>query len=202
MAPMGSPMLVLASGSPRRRVLLRRAGFDFAVVRPDVTEVRKRGESPEEMVARLAAAKAAIAVQEAGDDALVLGADTAVVLDGEPLGKPEGDAAAVAMLRALGGREHQVITGYSLAARGGRDQASGVEGTVVRFHPIDEAQARAYVGTGEPMDKAGAYAIQGLGRRFVAEIQGSFTNVMGLPMEVIEPLLIEHGVRPGRDDDA
>ena len=188
--------LVLASGSPRRRVLLRRAGFDFSVLRPDIDETRERGESAAELVSRLAESKAiAVAQLERGEHRAVLAADTVVAVDGDALGKPDGPTQAVEMLLGLSDRSHEVITGYCLYAFGPNLLGAGVTTTAVRFKPIDRAAAEDYVATGEPMDKAGAYAIQGLGRRFVAEISGSFTNVMGLPMEDVTPLLVEHGIR-------
>lgn len=186
--------LVLASGSPRRRVLLRRAGFDFTVAPTGVAEARLPDETATEMVVRLAAAKAMAAAAGLDGDTLVLGADTAVVLDGEALGKPQGPEDAVAMLLRLGGREHSVLTGYCLVA--GRDErvADGVVSTGVVFRSMEVSQVEAYVATGEAFGKAGGYAIQGIGRKFVAEVRGSFTNVMGLPMELIAPLLVDHGV--------
>ena len=188
--------LVLASGSPRRRVLLRRAGFDFSVVRPDVDETQERGESAAELVSRLAESKAiAVAQLERGEHRAVLAADTVVAVHGDALGKPDGPEQAVEMLLGLSDRSHQVITGYCLYAFGPTRLGAGVTATSVRFKGIDRAAAEEYVATGEPLDKAGAYAIQGLGRRFVAEITGSFTNVMGLPMEDVTPLLVEHGIR-------
>ena len=188
--------LVLASGSPRRRVLLRRAGFDFSVVRPDVDETHERGESAAQLVSRLAESKAiAVAQLERGDHRAVLAADTMVAVHDHALGKPDGPAQAVEMLLGLSDRSHEVITGYCLYAFGPTRLGAGVTATAVRFKGIDRAAAEEYVATGEPLDKAGAYAIQGFGRRFVAEITGSFTNVMGLPMEDVTPLLVEHGIR-------
>ena len=145
------------------------------------------------MVMRLATDKAMAAAGGYGTDTIVLGADTAVVVDGETLGKPKGAEGAVEMLLRLAGRQHSVLTGYCLMAGRGQPLADGVVSTGVVFRSIDVSQAEAYVATGEAFDKAGGYAIQGIGRKFVAEVRGSFTNVMGLPMELISPLLAEHG---------
>lgn len=150
------------------------------------------------MVVRLATAKAEAVADGIDSNTLILGADTAVVLDDEAIGKPESPESAVEMVIRLGGREHAVVTGYSLVEGGRHRVASGLVATGVVFRPIDRGQAEAYVATGEAFDKAGAYAIQGIGRKFVSEIRGSFTNVMGLPMELITSLLIEHGVVPAR----
>lgn len=185
--------LVLASGSPRRRVLLRRAGFDFDLARPDVSEDRLPAEPATNMVRRLACDKAAVAAANLGPATLVLGADTAVVLDGVPLGKPATPLEAVEVLMDLSGRSHEVLTGYCLVSGGGENVSRGIVVTTVTFKVVDRDEAEAYVATGEPLDKAGSYAIQGLGRKFVAHIDGSFSNVMGLPMEVITPLLVERG---------
>lgn len=175
------PRLVLASQSPRRRELLTTAGFSFEVrVRP-VREVRKAGEVPEAYVERLATEKA-----EACWDSLdenVLGADTVVVLDRDVLEKPKDLADARQMLERLSGREHRVITGICLRHAGGRtvDHVS----TVVRFAVLSAAEIEAYVASGEPMDKAGAYAIQGLASKFVERIDGCFFNVVGLPVPLV-----------------
>jgi septum formation protein len=200
MTAMEPRALILASGSPRRRVLLRRDGFNFVVVRPDVDERPLEGEAPSAMVERLAGTKAGTVAAEAVADSVVLAADTAVVLDGAALGKPRDADDAVRMLMDLGDGEHHVVTGYSLSNRVDGIIARGVAKTAVVFRPVARREAEAYVATGEPLDKAGAYGIQGLGRQFVAEVRGSFTNVMGLPMEVIGPLLVDHGVprSPGR----
>ncbi len=172
---------------------MRRAGYRFDVVRPAVSEAELAGESPADMVARLAEAKARAVVGFTGT--VVLGADTTVSLDGEALAKPASSEDAVRMLMRLSGREHEVLTGYALA----RDRsivARGIESSSVSFFELDEDAAEAYVATGEPLDKAGGYAIQGIGRRFVSGIEGSFTNVMGLPMERIEVELGALGIEP------
>lgn len=191
---------MLASGSPRRRVLLRREGFRFDVAAADIDEQILDGETPEAMVVRLAVAKASSAARESGPGCVVLGADTAVVLDGSAMGKPVDESDAVRMLLTLSGRFHDVITGYALTDGPEAPPTEGIVKTRVGFRPIERNDAEQYVATGEPMDKAGAYAIQGLGRRFVSELDGSFTNVMGLPMETIAPLLVGYGI--GRSDAA
>ncbi len=172
------PRLVLASQSPRRRELLTTAGFSFDVrVRP-VEEVRGAGETPEAYVQRLAAEKAEASWEDR--DEIVLGADTVVVLDHDVLEKPKDLADARHMLERLSGREHRVITGICIRYPGGCkvDHVS----TAVRFAPLSAAEIEAYVASGESMDKAGAYAIQGLASKFVERIDGCFFNVVGLPV--------------------
>jgi len=171
-------MLVLASHSPRRQDLLRQAGIPFIVMPADVEEEPLPGEDARSHVLRLACAKA-IAVNAAPDD-IALGADTVVVVDGQILGKPADAADAARMLRLLSGREHQVITGICLR-RGGQALADA-ETTTVRFVPLSEDAIRDYVASGEPLDKAGAYAIQGLASKFIDRIEGCYSNVVGLPL--------------------
>ncbi len=175
------PNLILASQSPRRRELLTIAGFEFSVrVRP-VEEVRAAGEDPRAYVTRLARAKAAAAYED--PDEIVLGADTVVVLDDRVLEKPHHAASAKAMLRALSCREHAVLTGICLK-HGGRTIVD-CESTRVSFVALDEQEIEAYVASGEPMDKAGAYAIQGLASKFIDRIEGCYFNVMGLPLALV-----------------
>jgi septum formation protein len=169
--------LVLASQSPRRSELLRNAGIGFRVQAAEVDETPFPGELPVNYVRRLARAKADAV---AGD--LVLGADTAVVIDGQILGKPVDQADAARMLRLLSGRSHEVITGICLK---GREAWVAHESTTVFFAPMTEEEIRRYVASGEPMDKAGAYAIQGLASCFVERIVGSYSNVVGLPVAVV-----------------
>lgn len=172
--------LVLASQSPRRRQLLAEAGVDVDVDPVDVDEAWVPGEDPAAYVERVAREKAAAgAARHPGR--VVLGADTAVVVDHTVLGKPADAEDAARMLGLLSGREHVVLTGVALA-RGERID-SFVERTVVAMHPLSSGDVRAYLATGEPLDKAGAYAIQGGAARFIREVQGSYTNVVGLPME-------------------
>jgi len=180
---------VLASTSPRRRELLREAGFAFSVVAPDVDETAFAIESPESLTVRLAFAKARAALPKVSGDACVLGADTVVVIDGELLGKPRDPAEAAEMLLRLAGRTHRVLTGFALLVPALRFEESGVVESAVRMHPIDRVTAERYAATGEPLDKAGGYAAQGEAARFIAEIVGSRANVIGLPIETVTPIL-------------
>ena len=176
------PGLVLASGSPRRRELLAQLGLAFAVVAPDVDEAPQPGERPVALVRRLALAKA-VAVD--GDP--VLAADTTVEVDGEILGKPVDADDARRMLRRLSGRAHKVHTG--VAVRESAAVAVEVVTTIVTFVPLQPAVIDWYIGTGEPLDKAGAYAIQGAGGVFVEAVRGSVSNVVGLPLTTVARLL-------------
>lgn len=181
--------MTLASQSPRRSELLATAGFRFSVrVRP-VEEARAPGESPIDYARRLAHAKAEAAWT--GADEIVLGADTIVVVDGRVLEKPAGVGDARAMLQLLAGREHIVITGICLRHPGGVivDHAS----TEVRFTPMTTAEIDEYVASGEPMDKAGAYGIQGLASKFIERIDGCYFNVMGLPISLVYRHLMKTG---------
>jgi len=178
--------LVLASGSPRRRELLTQAGYAFAVRAADVDESLRAGEAPREYVERLAREKAmAVALVEA--EAVVLGADTTVVVDGAVLGKPVDAADAERMLRLLSGRTHQVMTGIAVAR--GEQVSSHVETTEVVFREIEEEELRAYVRSGDAMDKAGAYGIQGHAARWIPRIEGDYFNVMGLPIAAVVGML-------------
>ena len=173
--------LVLASRSPRRHELLATAGIPFTIRVREVEEIRAPGEAPEAYVRRLACAKAEAAWEHR--DEIVLGADTIVVLDQSVLEKPLDDADARTMLRLLAGREHTVITGICLRHPGGMQVDSSA--TRVRFTPLTDAEIAEYVATGEPMDKAGAYAIQGLASKFVEGIEGCYFNVIGLPLSQV-----------------
>ncbi|NIS59759.1 MAG: septum formation inhibitor Maf [Proteobacteria bacterium] len=180
--------LILASSSPRRRQLLRQIGLDFDEVPSDVKENFIDGESPKDHVLRLAEAKAR-RVAEVYPNRWVVGADTVVSIDGMILGKPQTDREAYQMLIALSGRDHVVITGVSLChgARG-KGHTMAVE-TVVRIKNLDPGEITWYIGTGEPFGKAGGYAIQGIGAFMVQRIEGSYTNVVGLPLcEFLEVL--------------
>ncbi len=170
--------MILASASPRRQELLTRLGLPFRVVVPNVDESALTAEDPAVLVTDLAEAKARAVAAE--DRSLVLAADTVVVLNGQVLGKPKDEAEAAAMLRALGGRSHLVYTGLCLIR--GKQCRRGYEKTVVRMRSLSEADIAAYVLSGEPMDKAGSYGIQGLGALFVSGIEGDFYTVMGLPL--------------------
>jgi septum formation protein len=188
--------VILGSGSPRRREILRAAGVPFEVIVPDIPEAQRPGEPPREMAERLAREKALAVASKTGapPERLVLAADTIVVLGGRVLGKPADAEHAVAMLRELTGRRHVVITGIAVA-RSGSDylESDAVESTV-EMHPADEDELRRYVATGEPLDKAGGYALQGEGRRFVSKVEGSETNVIGLPLEETLALLERAGM--------
>ena len=179
--------LVLASASPRRAEILRSLGIPFTVRPVDILEEPLPGETAEAAAARLAAEKAAAAARR-NPEAWVLTADTLVFLDGTILGKPRDDEDAAAMLRRLAGREHGVVTAVHLR-RGDTPSRGVAEISRVRFAPLDESEIAWYVATGEPRDKAGAYGVQGLGARFIEEIHGSFTNVMGLPARSVYRLL-------------
>jgi septum formation protein len=177
-------MLILASGSPRRAELLRAAGIEFTVRIADVDEAIMPGESPRDYVLRLARAKA-LAV--AGEGELVLGADTTVVIEDEIAGKPVDIEDARRMLKALSGRWHEVLTGVTLLR--GHKILSDVAVTRVKFSEMSESEIDWYVATGEPMDKAGAYGIQGYASRFVECIEGSYSNVVGLPVQMVYEML-------------
>lgn len=176
------PPLVLASASPRREQLLRQLGLDFRVSASglDEEQAAPAGAAPAVMVRELALAKArAVAAREPA--AVVLAADTVVVLDGEVLGKPASPAAAEEMLARLQGRTHRVFTGVAAVAPGGA-AAAEVEETRVTVRPLTRAEIRAYVASGEPLDKAGGYAIQGRGALLVTRVEGCYYNVVGLPL--------------------
>lgn len=179
------PPLVLASQSPRRAELIGRLGLEFEAVPADIDESYLGDEMPAEHAERLAREKAA-AVARDRPEALVVGSDTIVVLGRDVLGKPKSEAEAVEMLLRLSGREHEVHTGIAVAS-GGRIE-SGLERVRVRFRPLDRHECEAYVATREPMDKAGAYGIQGYGSAIVECIEGDFFAVMGLP--VVRMLLL------------
>ena len=181
--------LVLASSSPRRCDLLRALGLEFAIRPAHVDETPQRDESVANLVLRLAARKAAAA--SATDSDLVIGADTEVVLDDRPFGKPENESDALRMLSVLSGRSHEVVTG--VAVRRGLRVETALSVTEVRFRDIDPDEARHYWHTGEPRGKAGAYAIQGRGGLFVESISGSYTGVVGLPVFETADLLRRFG---------
>nr|MBO2510515.1 septum formation inhibitor Maf [Gammaproteobacteria bacterium] len=186
-------MLYLASGSPRRRELLAQIGVPFRVLKLEIDESALPGEAPEAYVERLARAKAQAGLVQLDDpEAVVLGADTAVVLDGRILGKPADRAAALATLQALSGREHLVLTAVALAASG-RCKAR-VVASRVEFRSLSDAEIAAYWETGEPRDKAGSYGIQGLAAVFVRALHGSYSAVVGLPLCETAELLAEFGV--------
>lgn len=186
--------LYLASGSPRRRELLTQIGVPFSAVSADIDETPLSQESPAAYVERLARGKAAAGRDVVLSDApfCVLGADTAVVLDGNILGKPVDEADACAMLKMLSGCEHEVLT--AIALLDGERCESRVVRSVVRFRPISSDEAAAYWASGEPRDKAGGYGIQGLGAVFVAGLNGSYSAVVGLPLCETAELLGHFGI--------
>jgi septum formation protein len=177
-------MLILASGSPRRAELLRAAGIEFTIRIADVDETTLPGESPRDYVLRLSRAKALAVARE---DEIVLGADTTVVIEDEIAGKPVDAEDARRMLSALSGRWHEVLTGVTLLR--GDEILADVAVTRVKFSEMSESEIDWYVSTGEPMDKAGAYGIQGYASRFVECIEGSYSNVVGLPVQMVYRML-------------
>jgi septum formation protein len=190
--------LILASASPRRAEILRNAGIRFEICSTDVDESRLDNESPSDYVRRLALAKAVSAVDKnpnLGADVLIIGADTVVVVDDDAiLGKPESSDDAKRMLRSISGRVHQVHTGLALLQNSGMQQRVVEEITRVHFAYLSDQEIEDYLATGEPFDKAGAYAIQGLGGRYVSRIEGCYFNVMGLPLARWWTLLREFGL--------
>ena len=184
--------VVLASASPRRRELLAAAGLSVHVDPVDVDEELRAGEPPEAYVARVAEAKAA-AGRQRHPDAVVIGADTTVVIEGEVLGKPVDDDDARRMLTRLSGRRHDVLTGVAVMA--GERTTVRVERTGVWFAALSASDIAWYVASGEPHDKAGAYAIQGLASRFILRIEGSYANVVGLPVAAVWEMLRNAGLR-------
>jgi septum formation protein len=180
--------LLLASASPRRAELLKAAGYEFDVRPVNIDESLRPGETPQAYVARLADEKSARGAELAGtNDVAIIGADTIVVVDSEILGKPADARDAERMLRRLSGRTHQVLTGVSL--RVNETVAATVDVSEVVFSALSEDQVRWYVDSGEGLDKAGAYAIQGLASRFIPAVHGSYSNVVGLPVAAVERLI-------------
>ena len=184
--------IVLASQSPRRRQLLGQMGLEFTTQSPEIDESAFHGRDARDLVETLSRAKARWVARQQTPDTLVVGADTVVVLDGAILGKPRDGAQAEAMLAALSGRDHQVFTGVTLCQ--GDRILTQAEETQVTFRPLTGQEIRQYVSTGEPMDKAGAYGIQGLGGLLVEGIRGDYHNVMGLPICRLGRMLLDFGV--------
>ena len=182
------PRLILASASPRRRELLHQTPLRFRVIPSRVEETRRRAETPETYVARIAAEKAH-AVAERHPGCWVLAADTIVALEGRVFGKPTNLDNARQMLTALSGQPHQVMTAFVLLDTAGKTTAAEVVASQVTFKALSESEVSAYLATGEPFDKAGAYAIQGKGRDLIAQVSGSHTNVIGLPMDEVTTAL-------------
>ena len=186
--------IILASNSPRRRELLAQIGIrDFQILSPDVDEAVEPGLSPARMVEALSLRKAQAAAGRAGAEDLIIAADTVVALDGRVLGKPRDQEEAFAMLSALSGREHRVYTGVTVL-RGGQ-AATEHEETAVAFRALSPEEIRDYIATGEPMDKAGAYGIQGVGALLVQGIRGDYCNVVGLPLFRLGRMLSGFGVK-------
>jgi septum formation protein len=194
-------MLVLASASPRRQELLRNAGIPFVVQPTNIPEVPQPGEAPRAFAERMARQKALAVFRRQPND-FVLGADTIVIVDGEILGKPRDSADAARMLRLLSARTHQVVTGVCLVGprlkTGDQQPEAGFEDirsetTLVTVDPLGNDDIHSYVSTGEPTDKAGAYAIQGRASRWVSRIEGDYFNVVGLPVSLVYKMLREHG---------
>jgi septum formation protein len=188
--------LILASASPRRAEILRNVGIPFEICSADVDESRLNNEPPGDYVRRLALAKAVSASGNnlnLGADALIIGADTVVVVDTDVLGKPTSSDDAKRMLRKVSGRIHEVHTGLALLQTSGMQRRVVEEITSVHFVPLSDQEIEDYLATGEPFDKAGAYAIQGLGGRYVTRIEGCYFNVMGLPLARLWTLLREFG---------
>jgi septum formation protein len=192
LSPPNHPPLVLASQSPRRAELITRLGLTFQIAPADIDESFLPGEVPPEHAERLAREKAQ-AIAALRPEALVVGSDTIVVVDGDVLGKPRDREQAVQMLQRLSAREHEVCTGIAVAL--GERVESAVERVRVRFRALDRAACEAYVDTGEPMDKAGAYGIQGFGSALVEGISGDYFAVMGLPVVRMLALLERCGWR-------
>ncbi|HET9840223.1 MAG TPA: Maf family protein [Candidatus Angelobacter sp.] len=191
MLPQNKPALILASASPRRQELLREAGLTFEVHAAHINEDQQAGEPPLEYALRLAREKA-LAVAQHYPQKYVLGADTIVVIDGEVLGKPGDSADAARMLRRLSGREHQVTTAVAVVRPGGTAETRSLT-TQVFFREIAEDEIQQYVAGGEPMDKAGAYAIQGGASRWTNRIVGEYSNVVGLPVSLVTEMLRSSG---------
>jgi septum formation protein len=186
-----SVQIILASASPRRKELLDQINVDYKVHPVDLDETPLPNEAPLEYVQRLAAEKSAACVAQVGADLPVLAADTAVVLDNLIMGKPKDRDDALTMLRQLSGKMHRVYSAISLR---GKEHGQAVSITEVTFRPLTEQEIEAYWQSGEPVDKAGSYAIQGLGGVFVASINGSFSGVVGLPLFETSELLSRQGI--------
>ena len=185
--------IILASQSPRRKELLERMGIqDFETISPNVDESAFHGLPPEELVRRLSAEKAAAVAGKVGEDAIVIAADTVVALEGAVLGKPADELDAFKMLSALSGVRHQVYTGVTVCRDGEKQTAHEV--TDVTFRELSEEEIEHYIATGEPMDKAGAYGIQGYGALLIQGISGDYYNVMGLPVCRLSGMLARFGV--------
>jgi septum formation protein len=185
--------LILASASPRRAEILRDAGYHFTVLSSAIDETPYPDESPQDLVLRLAQAKADLAAARAVGPAILIAADTEVVLDGHIFGKPRSSDDARRMLEKLSGRTHAVLTGVALVRLLDVERISFVESTLVQFAPLSDEEITRYLATGEPHDKAGAYAIQGYAARYIPRIEGCYFNVVGLPLARLQQALRELG---------
>ena len=185
--------LILASTSPRRAQILRDAGISFSVVSSAVDETPYAGETPQQMVQRLANAKAELVSARAVGPAILIAADTVVVVDGQILGKPRSTDDARRMLQLFSGRTHSVVTGVSLIRLPEMDRRQFVETTLVTFAPLTREDISRYLATEEPFDKAGAYAIQGYAGRYIPRVEGCYFNVVGLPLARLVATLQELG---------
>ena len=183
--------IVLASASPRRQELLRKAGITFRVHPAEIDETPRRDEPAQPFAERMAREKAGAIRHRFPEEEFILGADTVVVVDNLILGKPQDAADAVRMLRLLSGREHQVITGVCVSTPDMENVRSEI--TTVHFCAMTEDDIRSYIATGEPMDKAGAYAIQGSAARWILKVEGDYNNVVGLPLDLVLRMLRDFG---------
>ena len=186
--------IVLASSSPRRRELLSTLGLGFDVIHPSPDETVSGNETPEDFVLRVSAEKASSVSRTLGEGVVVIGADTVVVVDGEILGKPRDPEDASSMLRKLSGKEHHVYTAFSIVRPKNEILHSEIVDTRVRVKPLAASEIEGYIKTGEPMDKAGAYGIQGIGSFMVGGFEGSYSNVVGLPVEELLAALKKLGI--------
>jgi septum formation protein len=181
--------IVLASSSPRRKELLEIVGVSFGIVHPTADETVIGNETPEDFALRVSVDKASSVSMSLDERCVVIGADTVVVVDGEILGKPSDEVEATSMLNKISGREHRVLTAFSILKPPGEVLHSEIVATKVLVNPLAAHEIEGYIKTGEPMDKAGAYGIQGIGSFMVREIEGSYTNVVGLPLvELLQAL--------------
>jgi len=187
--------LILASASPRRAEILRDAGYHFTVLSSAIDETPYPEESPQDLVLRLAQTKADLAAARAVGPAILIAADTEVVLDGQIFGKPRSSEDARRMLEKLSGRTHTVLTGVALVRLPNVERLSFVESTLVEFAPLSDEEITRYLATGEPYDKAGGYAIQGYAARYIPRIEGCYFNVVGLPLARLQHALAELGWR-------
>lgn len=185
--------IILASASPRRQELLQRMGLDFIIRTAPHDETMNLFSTPSDEVARVSRLKAQAVYPLCHEDDIIVAADTIVVCDGRIMGKPRSENDAFSMLRRLSGREHQVMTGLTVAQ--GDNTETVTVTTTLRFRPLSDTEIRNYIATGEPMDKAGAYGIQGIASMFVVGLDGDYYNVMGLPICTLTLMLRKHGVK-------